>query len=537
MLDSKSVEIKNKKILLICKERTSFVMYLLGKELEKNNTVHYFFNHHADVFQKNNFNEGTYFYFKKNINNENIHDVKDIYENFLKNRKNLKINLQRLEEIKKKYTFFKGLNKQILSSQFASTAYHDLPFVPTTYEENLYWLTLNYDKFEEIINQINPNLVIDLEDGEIQRTVINEITRYYNIPYINIEDARYKNFIVPTFSLGLMVDKYFSDNFNKNKNNISQHYIDEVNNFRRQLKIMPDMYIGHSASSYDFTFLDCIKFILFKSYTFIRYRLYSIKQKGNKIPFNTPLNQHPIKKIIWNYFYAIRKFYLYSKFNNYFEIPEKEKYVYYPLHYIPESSTYLKAPLYMNEMSVIEAISKSIPINWKLYIKEHQSMIGQRPLDFYRKIKKLHNVKIVKSNFYKDPKPWIENSECVVTITGTAGFEAAMLNKPVIVFGEVLYSVIQGVKLVKSFHELESLFNLIDKNTWYKKNMIDCASYIKTIKEFGSAISIRHLKELSQKKISLNNLNSDEEKELKNSINQLKSLYEKSVKIYDNSKN
>ena len=51
MLDSKSVEIKNKKILLICKERTSFVMYLLGKELEKNNTVHYFFNHHADVFQ------------------------------------------------------------------------------------------------------------------------------------------------------------------------------------------------------------------------------------------------------------------------------------------------------------------------------------------------------------------------------------------------------------------------------------------------------------------------------------------------------
>ena len=62
-------------------------------------------------------------------------------------------------------------------------------------------------------------------------------------------------------------------------------------------------------------------------------------------------------------------------------------------------------------------------------------------------------------------------------------------------------------------------------------------AYIKTIKEFGSAISIRHLKELSQKKISLNNLNSDEEKELKNSINQLKSLYEKSVKIYDNSKN
>lgn len=537
MLSSKISKLKNKKILLVCKERTSFIMYFLGKQLEKNNNeVHYFFNHHADVFDKNNFNEGTFFYFQEHINIENIHDVKDTYVNFLKNRKNIKVNFDRLEEINKKYTFFKGLNKQLLSSQLISTPYHSIPFVPTTYEENLYWLTLNYDRAEQLIEKIKPDFILDTESGEIQRTIINEISHYKKIPYINLEDTRYKNFIVPTFSLGLKVDKYFSDAYNKNKNDVENHYLIEIEKYRNQSKIMPDMYIGHKASSYDFSFFDAVKFILFKTYKFIGYRLYSIKQKSNKVPFNTPLNQHPIKKILWNYFLAVRKFYLYSKFNKYFENPDNEKYVYYPMHYIPESSTYVKAPMYMNEMSLIEAISKSLPINWKLYVKEHQSMIGERPLDFYKKVQKLQNVKIVKSNFYKDPKPWIEKSQCVVTITGTAGFEAAMLNKPTIVFGEVFYNVIPGIKIANSFNDLEPIFKLIETNNWHKDNTIDCAAYLKTIEEVGEALPIRDLKVLSQKKIILKNLDTSEEKKLEDLVNKLKKFYEKSINIYDNSR-
>ncbi len=53
------------------------------------------------------------------------------------NIKSIKI----IKEIEKKYTHFKGLNKQILSSQATSTPYHDrFYYPPTTYNENLYWL-------------------------------------------------------------------------------------------------------------------------------------------------------------------------------------------------------------------------------------------------------------------------------------------------------------------------------------------------------------------------------------------------------------
>ena len=70
--------IKDKKILLLCKETFSFPMFFLGKELEKNNSVHYFFVSPADVLQKNLTSKETFFFFKKKIDNKNIHHVKDI---------------------------------------------------------------------------------------------------------------------------------------------------------------------------------------------------------------------------------------------------------------------------------------------------------------------------------------------------------------------------------------------------------------------------------------------------------------------------
>jgi capsule polysaccharide modification protein KpsS len=138
--------------------------------------------------------------------------------------------------------------------------------------------------------------------------------------------------------------------------------------------------------------------------------------------------------------------------------------------------------MYVNEANLVEAISKSLPISWKLYVKEHQAMVGRRKMEFYKKIKKFHNVKIVKSNFYKDPKPWIEKSLGVVTITGTTAFEASMLNKPAIVFGNVFYNVIPGIKVATCFEDLENLFKIIETDKWPKDNTLDCAGLHKNCK-------------------------------------------------------
>ena len=524
--------LKNKKILLICKENSSFPMFFLGKELEKENEVHYFFVHYTEVLNKNNLNRNTYFYFKNKIKNENIHDVRDVNIKFLNNYKNITIDTNRLKDIESKYTNFTSLNKQLLSSQATSTPYHDQFFCnSTTYEENLYWLVLNYDKTENLLDKIEPDYIFDIDSGEIQRSILNEIANYKKIPYVTLDHSRYKRFFLPCFTLGIKLDKYFIDAYNKNKTD-AKEFISDVESFRAQSILMPEIYKGRMTSSYDFNFWDAIKFFLEKNYIFVISLFNQIKNDEFKIGFTTPLFTNIFNKILFFYYYTIRKFYLLSKFNKYVSDPKDEKYIYLPLHKIPESSTYVKAPLYVNEISLIEAISKSMPISWKLYVKEHQNMIGIRDLRFYKKVKKLHNVKIVKSNFYRDPKPWIEKSLGVITISGTSGFEAAMLNKPAIVFGNVFYNVISGIKVAKSFEELEHLFKLIDKGDWSKDNLLDCCAYLKTVEELGTDMDIVSIIELAGKKIETNSLNENEEKELNHMINTLMVFYEKAINYY-----
>jgi hypothetical protein len=337
--------IKNQTIILVCKETFSLPFYFLGKELEKNNEVHYFFITHTESIIKNHFNKKTYFYFKRKIDNKYIHDTSELAVKFIENRKNIKIDFNRLKEIEKKYTYFNNLNCQLLSSQFTSTPYHDIIFYPsTTYEENLYWLTLNYDKVENLLENVKPDYIFDLDISEIQRTIINEVAYYKKIPYISQDHSRYKSYNLPCFSIGREMDEYFIDAYNKNRSQGDidlKKYTKEVEDYRAQSNIMPEIYKNHVTSSYNYSFKELVKRILVKTFIFIK-QLYKSKDSEYKIPFNTPLFNNIYKRYLSSISYPVKKFYLYSKFNKLFKNPEDEKYIYLPLHMLPESSTFTK---------------------------------------------------------------------------------------------------------------------------------------------------------------------------------------------------
>ena len=116
-------------------------------------------------------------------------------------------------------------------------------------------------------------------------------------------------------------------------------------------------------------------------------------------------------------------------------------------------------------------------------------MLGERSLAFYKAVRKYPNVKLVKFNYYTDPKPWIQNAKGVITIAGTSAYEAAMLGKKSIVFADVPFTLIEGISLIRSFQELPSLiasFGSID-------NSKSCASYLATIKSVGKRINLKYL--------------------------------------------
>lgn len=112
-------------------------------------------------------------------------------------------------------------------------------------------------------------------------------------------------------------------------------------------------------------------------------------------------------------------------------------YVYFPLHVQPEMSTMTYAPFYLDQPSILENISKSLPVGYRLVVKEHPSMLGRRTADYYQRIRALPNVVLLSPAV--DSLKIIKDAALIFTITGTVGLEGLISKKPVIVLGSTFY--------------------------------------------------------------------------------------------------
>jgi len=122
---------------------------------------------------------------------------------------------------------------------------------------------------------------------------------------------------------------------------------------------------------------------------------------------------------------------------------EGEQFLLYPMHFHPESSTSILAGTYLDEYEVIRNIAFSLPEGVRLYVKDHISAWGYPALDFYRRIKRLPNVRLLGPN--EPTKQLIKASAGVITLTSTVGYEALLLKTRVFLFGQVFYSHIKHV--------------------------------------------------------------------------------------------
>jgi len=482
-----------KRILLVCKETYSYPLYFLAKKWLKNNQVAaFFFNPCETKYAKCILNEITYFAYKE-LDGMRLYTSNSIADEFTEMLYGERVcDEEYLNKIEDDYTHFQNVNNQIMATQFMTRHYHYRNYMHVcTYSQQLNWLILNYKNVIRIIDDFKPDVVLDTDNAELARTVLREVCYKNDIPYITIDHPRYEMYKLYTYNLGIRYSGMFREaygtkiNCSDNELNEAYTYIEEFNN---RANIMHSMYKNDVTAQYKpKPLLESIKNVL----RMVKYFVGQDRAGDNKRikDANPLLYPNSWEYIKFYYSYEITKQRLMRK-NKYFRVPEEVKYVYMPLHLIPESTTFSISPMYVNELDIISAVSKSLPAGWWLYVKEHQAMVGERGVDFYEKANRLPNVRMVQLNYFQDPKPWITNSQGVVTISGTSAYEAALLGKHSIVFSDTPFSLIDGIERVHSFEDLPAALSRFKEPMDNKKS---CAAFIETVKQMGYSINLKQL--------------------------------------------
>jgi len=81
-----------------------------------------------------------------------------------------------------------------------------------------------------------------------------------------------------------------------------------------------------------------------------------------------------------------------------FENLKNKKFIYFPLHLHPETATLIWGRWIHNQVELIKIISRVMPNDCYIFVKEHKVAAGRHDLGFYQKISNLPNVKILEMN-------------------------------------------------------------------------------------------------------------------------------------------
>lgn len=505
------------RILVVGKETFMYPFYYLVDDFAKDNDIaSLWVNHMESELEECDLNRSTYYaYQEKGIKSYTLHYS---ISRFIKDYDKGKTDLVKLYALEDTFSFYKNINMQLLSDQLMSKYYHNRDlYQEPTYEQQLLWIQCVYENIEHILDDFMPDVILDCDIAELPRTLLNEVAHKRKIPYISIAYARYDMYKIPSYSLNIGVEGYFFTEYKRVLNEENSSEAEYVNQFRSANSIKNSTYLKGGNPTYAYQaepLTDTLKSIYGTGVYFLK----QDKPKKNRML----KRQNPVLFVNSKKF---MKFWIKSRFyrrwlyktKKLFEDPVTgEPYVYMPLHLIPESTTFSMAPFWINELTTIEMVSKSIPAGWRLYVKEHQAMLGERSMEFYKKVKRIPNVRLVRFNYYDDPKPWIENARAVITITGTAAYEAAMLGKPAFVFGDVPFAVIKGVTRVRVIEDLPQMFRDI-RDIEDIDNIRECAAYIRAVRNVGKSVDLESIMSktywhLTQGK----NLDEDFWKEIKN---------------------
>lgn len=137
-------------------------------------------------------------------------------------------------------------------------------------------------------------------------------------------------------------------------------------------------------------------------------------------------------------------------------------YIYVPLHFQPElSTTPIGQDYAFQELMIAQLAWCAKFLDIVIYVKEHPraSSIFSRNLAFYKSFLSLSNVFLVETN--TDNNLLIENCFATATVSGSASWEAFLMDKPALLFGTTIFENAPNVYRVNSTSSISSALNRV----------------------------------------------------------------------------
>lgn len=330
---------------------------------------------------------------------------------------------------------------------------YDTP--PYTHEEMMRIMQVRAKAIISFLEKERPDVIIFSVIGSLSGLLLYHIAKKKDIQTLVIRKSRIdtKQFITEDYNSAGDIEKTF-DTIQKN-NTIYQYTIGQAQNFLNTFRAKPAPYSvlatpeGRPTNrKKQLSFLLPGKLI--ESASWFLKIFYKYLTDKNRDDYST------IKP--WYYLWdrIKRKTRVLIGFDDLYDMPNlHEDFAFFPLHVMPEESTMLYSPFYIDQLWLIKQAARSLPVHYKLYIKEAPAMFGYRPRRYYRKLKKIPNVKLIPPTIKSFEL--INASKIVLTNTATSGLEALFFKKPVITFGYAFYNLLPMVKRCKTIEELPRL--------------------------------------------------------------------------------
>jgi len=443
------------KILVhISSQKKIFLLNLINKFLNRGDEV--------DLIVRDKFVLKNY---KNNkINNKFVEQIS--LENLNIKKFNKKQILKKALNFEKKYnqnlSFLLGKDRALGRGYLLNVDnYAEIERANWSFYEKLNYFFYFFDNMEKIILTSKPKVIISIARNDY----ISILANSKKIKYLTIAESRIGSRYI------------WSDNdFNTSKIFISSLKKNlKSNSFKKFTKLKFEQLIEaiRIQSAVKYNFVGTLKTMV--SY-FIR-ELRTIILRSKK--------KYSYKNFAWTKVIIMRFFAYKYVLNKSVKVEHlnQEKFIYVPLHLEPEIALLGLSPEFSNSLEMITWLSKSVPSNFKIVVKEQPNAYGTRSIWFYKTLIQMPNVVLAYPTLH--PWTWIKKSFCVATITGTSAIEAVCMKKPVLSYGKhQIVNYLPSVKYCNNFFSTKKNIDfLISKQSSKKILEKSKSSLLKTIYE------------------------------------------------------